>query len=218
MHQATSGMRRQSVPSTLPPRRGSRITVKNRGKSQQREASGSKPVALFAIRPFRRAGTARQGTARDGKQTLPSGQASLLWPATAEAQAASSWRRLPVYICTFSADSGRLSGVLPLWRRDGRAAGSTPPLAGGLTMATSDGSLLTPKRVAELFGISRRTLYNWIQRGFFPQPLRLGPGGRTLRWTPTQIANHFKATREPTAQGPTESPGGLTGLEAPPAR
>ena len=66
-----------------------------------------------------------------------------------------------------------------------------------LTMATSDGSLLTPQRVAELFGISRRTLYNWVQRGLFPQPLRLGPGGRTLSWTPSQIANQFKATREP---------------------
>jgi predicted DNA-binding transcriptional regulator AlpA len=74
-------------------------------------------------------------------------------------------------------------------------------------MATTDGSLLSAKRVAELFGISRRTLYNWVQRGFFPQPLRLGPGGRTMRWTPSQIANHFKGTREPSAAEQTQPPG-----------
>jgi predicted DNA-binding transcriptional regulator AlpA len=69
-------------------------------------------------------------------------------------------------------------------------------------MATSEGNLLAPKRVAELFGISRRTLYNWVQRGLFPQPMRLGPGGRTLRWTPTQILNHLKATGQMTAVPP----------------
>jgi predicted DNA-binding transcriptional regulator AlpA len=83
-------------------------------------------------------------------------------------------------------------------------------------MATSEGSLLAPKRVAELFGISRRTLYNWVQRGLFPQPMRLGPGGRTLRWTPTQIVNHLKTTGQmkpaphsgpPGPADPTESPG-----------
>jgi predicted DNA-binding transcriptional regulator AlpA len=84
-------------------------------------------------------------------------------------------------------------------------------------MATSDGSLLSPKRVAELFGISRRTLYSWVQRGLFPQPLRLGPSGRTLRWTPTQIANHFKGTRDATTAGPIKSPDPPT-LAATPAR
>jgi excisionase family DNA binding protein len=82
-------------------------------------------------------------------------------------------------------------------------------------MATSDNSsLLTPKRVAELLGISRRTLYNWVQRGLFPAPMRLGPNGRTLRWTPTQIINHLKTTHA--ARAAPSSPGDGAGLPVPP--
>jgi excisionase family DNA binding protein len=63
-------------------------------------------------------------------------------------------------------------------------------------MPASDGGLLDPRRVAELLGVSKRTIYNWVQSGRFPPPLRLGPGGRTLRWTPTQSYTFLKSRQE----------------------
>jgi predicted DNA-binding transcriptional regulator AlpA len=63
-------------------------------------------------------------------------------------------------------------------------------------MPTSDGGLLDAKRVAELLGISTRTLRNWVRRGFFPQPVRLGPTGRLLRWPPTELVRYLKARAE----------------------
>jgi predicted DNA-binding transcriptional regulator AlpA len=65
-------------------------------------------------------------------------------------------------------------------------------------MSDSDeNSLLDLKRVAQLLAVSRRTITNWVRRGLFPPPLRLGAGGRTLRWTPTLIINHLKEKRSP---------------------
>jgi predicted DNA-binding transcriptional regulator AlpA len=63
-------------------------------------------------------------------------------------------------------------------------------------MPTSDGGLLDAKRVAQLLGISTRTLRNWVRRGFFPQPVRLGPTGRLLRWPPTELVRYLKARAE----------------------
>jgi predicted DNA-binding transcriptional regulator AlpA len=73
-------------------------------------------------------------------------------------------------------------------------------------MPTTDGGLLDAKRVAELLGISTRTLRNWVRRGFFPQPVRLGPTGRLLRWPPTELVRYLKARAEaggrPAPSGP----------------
>jgi excisionase family DNA binding protein len=63
-------------------------------------------------------------------------------------------------------------------------------------MSTTEGGLLDTRRVAELLGVSKRTIYNWVQHGRFPPPLRLGPGGRTLRWTPAQIYTFLKSRQE----------------------
>jgi predicted DNA-binding transcriptional regulator AlpA len=93
-------------------------------------------------------------------------------------------------------------------------------------MSTSEGCLLDPKALAKLLGISVRTIRNWVRQGHFPQPLRMGPRGRMIRWTPTQIMTYLKANREANAartatspttggklvdEGPTERFGGTTG-------
>lgn len=36
-------------------------------------------------------------------------------------------------------------------------------------------------------GIQRRTLYNWMARGVFPQPIDLGP--RTVGWLESEISS-----------------------------
>ncbi len=43
---------------------------------------------------------------------------------------------------------------------------------------------LRPKTVAEIFGVSRATLYRWIQDGSFPSPLK---DGRLSFWTKEDI-------------------------------
>lgn len=40
------------------------------------------------------------------------------------------------------------------------------------------------KDVCELFGVSRYTIRNWVQRGEFPQPIRKGG---FLRWPEDEI-------------------------------
>lgn len=44
---------------------------------------------------------------------------------------------------------------------------------------TNCGRLVTPHDLAELLGVSTRTLYRWIDRGQLIRPLRLGG---VLRW------------------------------------
>jgi predicted DNA-binding transcriptional regulator AlpA len=80
-------------------------------------------------------------------------------------------------------------------------------------MSTSEGCLLDQKALAKLLGISVRTIRNWVRQGHFPQPLRMGPRGRMIRWTPTQIMTYLKANREAFAARTATSPtvGGKVG-------
>ncbi len=41
-------------------------------------------------------------------------------------------------------------------------------------------SLLSPKEVAAILGVQRRTLFRWISDGSFPPPIRLNR--RVVRW------------------------------------
>jgi predicted DNA-binding transcriptional regulator AlpA len=75
-------------------------------------------------------------------------------------------------------------------------------------MPTSDGGLLDAKRVAELLGISTHTLRNWVRRGFFPQPVRLGPTGRLLRWPPTDLVRYLKDRAQAGGRPEPRGPGG----------
>ena len=43
------------------------------------------------------------------------------------------------------------------------------------------GTLLRLRQVCEYLGISRSTIYNWMSKGKFPRPVRLGPA--TVRWS-----------------------------------
>jgi predicted DNA-binding transcriptional regulator AlpA len=55
--------------------------------------------------------------------------------------------------------------------------------------------LLTPEMVCKVLSISRRTLRSWIQKKVFPQPLRIGPDGRILRWHPADLVDYLARTR-----------------------
>jgi hypothetical protein len=57
------------------------------------------------------------------------------------------------------------------------------------------GVLLTPQIICKILSISRRTLRYWVQKNFLPEPLRLGPDGRTLRWHPADFLDFLKRTR-----------------------
>lgn len=42
--------------------------------------------------------------------------------------------------------------------------------------------------IAEMYGISRITVWRWSRSGLLPQPVRLGPG--TTRWRLSDIEAH----------------------------
>ena len=50
--------------------------------------------------------------------------------------------------------------------------------------------LLKRKEVETLTGLSRSSLYRWIERGQFPKPLRLS--ARTVRWEASTIDDWVK--------------------------
>jgi predicted DNA-binding transcriptional regulator AlpA len=64
---------------------------------------------------------------------------------------------------------------------------------------SSAGILLTPRMICKILSISRRTLRYWVKKDILPQPLRLGPDGRTLRWHPADLVDYLKRTRGQTA-------------------
>jgi predicted DNA-binding transcriptional regulator AlpA len=55
--------------------------------------------------------------------------------------------------------------------------------------------LLTSKQVCRMLCISSRTLYYWLSKHKFPQPLRIGPNGRVLRWHPDDLLQYLQRTR-----------------------
>ncbi len=66
----------------------------------------------------------------------------------------------------------------------------TPP-----DLKSSGVILLTPQMICKILSISRRTLRYWIQKQAFPQPLRIGPDGRVLRWHPADVVDYLAKTR-----------------------
>jgi predicted DNA-binding transcriptional regulator AlpA len=49
--------------------------------------------------------------------------------------------------------------------------------------------------ICAILSISRRTLRYWIQKKAFPEPLRIGPDGRVLRWHPADVVDYLAKTR-----------------------
>ena len=60
---------------------------------------------------------------------------------------------------------------------------------------TQSSILLTPEMICSVLSISRRTLRNWVHKKIFPEPLRIGPDGRLLRWHPADLVDYLKRTR-----------------------
>src|SRR5262249_3787611 len=56
-------------------------------------------------------------------------------------------------------------------------------------------TLLPHRTIPKVLSISRRTLRYSVKKDIMPQPLRLGPDGRTLRWHPADLVAYFKRTR-----------------------
>ena len=55
--------------------------------------------------------------------------------------------------------------------------------------------LWTPQILCKLLSISRRTLRYWIQKKVLPEPMRIGPDGRVLRWHPADVIDYLQRTR-----------------------
>lgn len=55
----------------------------------------------------------------------------------------------------------------------------------------SDGKrMLRIGEVSEMLGVSKTTIYNWTEDGFFPKPIVLGPVGlktSTIRWPEEEV-------------------------------
>ena len=54
--------------------------------------------------------------------------------------------------------------------------------------------LLTPEMICKALSISRRTLRSWVNQQVFPEPLRIGPDGRILRWHPAEVLDYLRTT------------------------
>ena len=50
-------------------------------------------------------------------------------------------------------------------------------------------ALLTAQEVAEYFGVTRQTVYNWIKSGLLPEPIKLG---RLSRWRLVDIEQRLE--------------------------
>jgi predicted DNA-binding transcriptional regulator AlpA len=59
----------------------------------------------------------------------------------------------------------------------------------------SSSTLLTPEMICTVLSISRRTLRYWVKKQVFPEPLRIGPDGRLLRWHPADLLAYLQTTR-----------------------
>jgi predicted DNA-binding transcriptional regulator AlpA len=49
--------------------------------------------------------------------------------------------------------------------------------------------LLSADQVAEMCGVTSRTIWRWVQLAEFPAPVRLGP--QTARWVKSQLLAHI---------------------------
>jgi predicted DNA-binding transcriptional regulator AlpA len=47
--------------------------------------------------------------------------------------------------------------------------------------------LLSARDVAQRLGLSVRTVWRWSMIGHLPPPVRMGTGGRTVRWKAAEI-------------------------------
>jgi excisionase family DNA binding protein len=63
-----------------------------------------------------------------------------------------------------------------------------------MTSRSKDQPCISPQQFSERFGVSRDTVYRWIDEGRL-KPVRVGP--RMLKFTETQVAT-FAADREAT--------------------
>jgi excisionase family DNA binding protein len=70
--------------------------------------------------------------------------------------------------------------------------------------------LFTPQDVCKLLSISRRTLRYWIQKKVLPEPFRIGPDGRLLRWHPADVVDYLVRTH-----GRAATAKAMKGLEEP---
>ena len=47
---------------------------------------------------------------------------------------------------------------------------------------------VSDKQLAEQFGVSRATVWNWSKTGYLPAPRKIGPN--TTRWDAAEIERH----------------------------
>src|SRR5262245_55301477 len=81
-------------------------------------------------------------------------------------------------------------------------AGTRPP-GEQPAPADADGRFLTRAQLARQFGVTTHTITDWVRRGTFPPPLRLGH--RTIRW-PVEVIEEL--VREKQAACPGTRAGG----------
>jgi predicted DNA-binding transcriptional regulator AlpA len=74
------------------------------------------------------------------------------------------------------------------------ADSSHTPEDPAVTVATPLPDLITAEEIAEMFGVHIVTIRRWTASGWLPQPLRLGPAGRWLRWRRETITKFLRET------------------------
>jgi predicted DNA-binding transcriptional regulator AlpA len=62
--------------------------------------------------------------------------------------------------------------------------------------AKSSSEYLIRKEVAELLRVHINSIGRWVDGGWLPPPIRLGPGGRWLRWKRCAIEQFLRELEE----------------------
>jgi excisionase family DNA binding protein len=61
--------------------------------------------------------------------------------------------------------------------------------------SVADRLALTVEEVAQLLGVSQRSIWKWVAAGTFPRPVKIG-GSRAARWLRRDIEAHLEEQRQ----------------------
>lgn len=63
----------------------------------------------------------------------------------------------------------------------------------GVLMSVNEKELVRLRDLVQMLGLCKATIYNLINLGHFPRPIKLTPSGRAVAWRSTEIQDWIDA-------------------------